>query len=273
MGEGKYKQLVFAGPDAKFGVIEKDAVEAYRKAKNYGFERFGIHMMAGFCVLDPKYFEAITERLMDIAGTISQQVGIDFEFINVGGGFGVPYAPDENDLDVAATAQKIVAKFVEKSEKYGMRPALFIEPGRYIVCDAGIILTRVNSIKNAYKKFVGVDAGMHTLLRPALYGAYHQMYVANKLNQAEREAVNVCGPICENTDILAKNRELPPIKEGDVLAILNAGAYGYAMSSQYNSRPRAAEVLVCGDAHDVIRERETFDDLTAKQHVPPRLAK
>ena len=136
-----------------------------------------------------------------------------------------------------------------------------MEPGRYIVCDAGILVARVHSIKNAYKTFVGVDAGMNTLLRPALYGAFHQMYVANKMNAKPAKKVNVCGQICENTDILAYDRKLPQIKEGDLIAVLNTGAYGFSMASQYNTRRRPAEVLVKGGKSKVIRKRDKFKDI------------
>ncbi|MBI5228613.1 diaminopimelate decarboxylase [Candidatus Micrarchaeota archaeon] len=267
--------LVFSGPDAKFGITADKIVEAYRKAKEHGFKRFGIHMMTGSCVRDPAYFEQVAGMLFDIAGRISEGLGISFDFVNIGGGFGVPYKLGENDLDIEETGKRVATKFKEKIEEKNMgEPYLFIEPGRFIVCDSTILLTRVHAIKKtAEKKFVGVDAGMNTLLRPALYNAYHQMFVANKLSEIRTETVNVVGPICENTDQLAKDRELPIIEEGDVIAILNAGAYGFSMSSQYNTRPRAAEVLVNNGKSEVIRERESFGDLISKVRVPERLLK
>ncbi|MEE8113976.1 MAG: hypothetical protein V3T23_06440, partial [Nitrososphaerales archaeon] len=126
--------------------------------------------------------------------------------------------------------------------------------------------------KGTVTTYVGTDAGMNTLLRPALYGAYHQVYVANRMfHRPNPEKITICGQICENTDVIAEGRRLPLIKDGDILAILNAGAYGFAMSSQYNNRPRAAEVLVNGGAVDLIRERETVSDLTLHQKIPERL--
>jgi diaminopimelate decarboxylase len=119
--------------------------------------------------------------------------------------------------------------------------------------------------------FVGVDAGMNTLLRPALYDAYHPVLAANRLRDATDGPVMVVGPVCENTDVIARDRPLPALREGDVLAILNAGAYGFAMSSQYNNRPRAAEVLIHNGEHEVVREREGFADLTHRQRIPGRL--
>jgi len=126
-------------------------------------------------------------------------------------------------------------------------------------------------VKRGPVTFVGVDAGMQTLLRPALYGAYHPVLAANRLHEPEGEPVTIVGPVCENTDVLARDRMLPELREGDVLAILNAGAYGFSMSSQYNNRPRPAEVLVAVGAHEIVREREVVADLGHRQKIPGRL--
>src|SRR5574341_2465299 len=119
-----------------------------------------------------------------------------------------------------------------------------VEPGRYLVCDAGILLSRVHSIKNGYKKFIGIDSGMNTLLRPMLYNAYHEILVANRLNSKPKEKVNIVGPICENTDQLAKDRMMPRIQEGDLLAVLNAGTYGFGMSSHPFARSRVTRAAM-----------------------------
>ena len=133
--------------------------------------------------------------------------------------------------------------------------------------DSTILLTTVHSIKTGPTKYVGIDAGMNTLLRPALYNAYHHIINASRLNSSKTEIVNVCGQICENTDVIAKNRKLGNIKEGDLLAILNVGAYGFAMSSQYNTRPRAAEVMIHKRKIKLIRRRETINDLIKGQNL------
>jgi diaminopimelate decarboxylase len=270
-GKGEGGKLVFAGPDAKFGITEEVALKAYARAKKLGAERFGIHMMAGSSVLDAAYFGQVTDRLFRIAASISKKAGIEFDFVNIGGGFGVPYRPGEEDLDIERVAKDVTDRFKERFEGSGSAPYLYAEPGRYIVCDSTVLLGRVHSVKSAGKKFVGIDAGMNTLLRPALYGAYHQMYVVGKLNSRKREKVNVVGQVCENTDVLAKDRELPPVEPGDLIAILNAGAYGYSMSSNYNTRPRAAEVLVLKGKDFPIREREDVTDLLHRQILPARL--
>lgn len=273
VGKGGNEGLVFAGPDAKFGSREKVAIEGYAAAKRLGAKRFGIHMMTGSNVIDPRYFQAATERLMDIAGRIASKVGIDFDFVNIGGGFGVPYTPEDQELAIRDVAKSVEEVFKAKVEEYSLGdPILAAEPGRYLVADSTVILAKVCHVKRTdVKKFVGVDAGMNTLLRPALYKAYHPMLAANKLGEAEKEEVNICGQICENTDILARDRAFPLLEEGDIIAIFNAGAYGFSMSSQYNNRPRAAEVLVSGDEAELIRRRETYADLLAGQSIPSRL--
>jgi len=162
-----------------------------------------------------------------------------------------------------------VAPFKAKVAEYDLgKPFLCIEPGRYLVCDASILLTEVNTVKvPPSKKFIGVDAGFNTLVRPTMYGSYHPILVANKLGVANKETYDVVGPICESGDALAKDREMPAIEEGDLLAVLNAGAYGFSMSSQYNSRPRAAEVLIRQGKSFLIREREQLNNLTANQRA------
>lgn len=255
--------LIFAGPDAKFGIIEKDVEKAYRTAKDLGIERFGIHMMTGSNILEPNYFEEVVGKLLDIAGPISKKLNISFDFIDIGGSLGVPYRPTEKELDIEKVAQKVTTKLKEKLKEYDLgEPTLIHEPGRYLVCDAGILIAEVTSIKHGYKKFIGLNAGMHTLLRPALYGAYHHILYPHDLDNQSLENVNVVGQICENSDIFAKDRPLPQrISIGDHLVFLDAGAYGYCMSSNYNSQPKPAEVLIHKGQPKVIRKRQTFEDI------------
>lgn len=272
-GKGGFDKLVFAGPDAKFGITLEVAERAYARAKKLGAKRFGIHMMAGSSVLDVDYFGQVTDKLFEIAAMISEKAGIEFDFVNIGGGFGVSYKPPEPDLDIDRVAAEVTDRFKARFEGAGNVPYLYAEPGRYLLCDSTVLLGRVHAVKFTGKKFVGIDAGMNILLRPALYGAYHQMYVANRMNARKMEKVNVVGQVCENSDILAKDRELPVIDEGDVIAILNAGAYGYSMSSNYNTRPRAAELLVKDGEEFLIREREELTDILDRQRLPGRLLK
>ena len=273
MGEGQYPGLVFGGENTKFGVTESNIVQAYAQAKEKGIKKFGIHMMTGSNVLNLDYFISVTRKLFEIAGKISRELGLDFEFVDVGGGFGVPYRPDESPLDIEKLGLRVSELFKEFVETMKVGdPYLMVEPGRFVVCDSTVLLGRVHHIKQVGSKiFVGTDIGMNTLLRPALYGAYHHIYVANKPLSKPESTVTVCGQVCENTDILAKDRSLPRLEIGDVIAVMNTGAYGYSMSSQYNSRPRPTEILVNDGQAETIRERETVMDLVARQRIPTRL--
>ena len=171
-----------------------------------------------------------------------------------------------------ATAATIAQVFKGKVAEYGLKPPrLMMEPARYFVGDAGYIVGRVHCIKDSYSRIVGTDIGMNTLARPAMYGAYHHIYVDGRENEP-RQPVGLCGQICENTDFWVKDRPLPAgLAVGDLVVVENAGAYGYAMSYQYNGRLRPAEVLVSGTQHWLIRERETFQDLVRDVHVPQHL--
>ena len=269
IGAGHHDHCITAGKNTKFGLWETDAVNAYKTAKDAGVERFGIHMHVGSGVLNVEPFVLALDKLLDIAKWVHDEVGLSFEFVDMGGGIGVPYKPEDNELDLAAFSEKVLDLFKRRVDEYGLgEPFFCVEPGRYLVCDASILLTRVNTVKaTPFKRFVGVDAGFNTLVRPTMYGSYHNVLVANNLDASEEETYDVVGPICESGDILAKDRRLPKVQEGDLLAVLNAGAYGYAMSSQYNARPRAAEVLVKNGKCTPIRERETLDDLVSGQRV------
>jgi len=269
IGAGHHSHVITAGKQSKFGVWEEDAVKAYATAKKAGVKRFGIHMHVGSGVLDAEPYVFALEKLLSIAKRVHEQVGVDFEFIDMGGGIGVPYKPEDKELDLTLFSDTALSLFKRRIAEYGLgKPIFCVEPGRYLVCDAVILLTAVNTVKTTpFKKFVGVDAGFNTLIRPTMYGSYHPIVVANKLDSAEEETVDVVGPICESGDALARDRLLPKIEEGDLLAVLNAGAYGFAMSSQYNARPRAAEVLVKNGKCALVRKRETFEDLLTGQRV------
>jgi len=261
---------VTAGPDAKFGMREREALKAYRLAKEAGIKRLGVHMMAGSNVLETPYWAAITDRLTSIAARIAKALHIELDFIDLGGGFGVPDKLGEKPLPIQELAKKVVGAYEErlaKTPEIG-DPTLVIEPGRYLVGDAGVLLASVTHVKTAAKRFVGCDAGMNTLLRPALYGAYHEILPATKLDARRSVRVNVTGQICENTDIQGKDRRLPALEHGDLLAFLNCGSYGYTMASHYNSRPLPAEVLIEEGQARLVRERETPEDLLRGQAIP-----
>jgi len=245
-GKGKFPGIVVGGHGTKFGMNEDLTLEAFKLAKSFGVKRFGIHMMTGSCVLNEEYFEELTLVIQDIVERLEKTLNIKFESIDIGGGLGVPYEKHERKLNLKSIGDKI-------SIIYRHPAKLIMEPGRFIVAESGTLLTEVTTIKN---NFIGVDAGMSTLLRPALYGAYHPIILANNTEAEFVQEINIVGPICENTDFFAKNRAMPKINEGDILAIQVVGAYGFVMASQYNGILRPAEVLVEHSEHKLIRERE-----------------
>ena len=261
-----------AGPDAKFGVHPEQVMNAYRMARDAGIKRFGAHMMPGSCIRDPEYFKFITEILMDLIGRAAAELNISFDFIDLGGGLGIPYRHGDSYLDIDKAASLVADVFTKKIAEYKMKPPrLMMEPARYFVGDAGYLLGTVHAIKDSYRRIIGTDVSMNTLARPAMYGAYHHIYV-NGREDEPRRTVGLCGQVCENTDFWVRERELPQgIDLGDIIVVENAGAYGYAMSYQYNGRLRPAEVLVNGDKHWLIRTRETIEDLVRNVTVPEHL--
>ena len=272
VGAGHHDHCITGGVMSKFGIMDNEAVEVYKLAKELGFNPIGMHSHIGSGILDPEPFKLAIESTMDIAGKVHKEAGIDFEFVDFGGGVGIPYTPEENTVDIDRFAKENVELFKEKLAEYDRgNPTMYLEPGRYLVGDASVLLVRVNSVKESYRKFIGVDAGFNTLLRPAMYDSYHHIVVANNMNAPVKEEIDIAGNVCESGDLFARDRPMPEIKEGDLLGILNAGAYGFTMSSNYNSRPLTPEVLVENGNCHLVREKETFDDLMAKQTIPKHL--
>jgi len=187
-------------------------------------------------------------------------------FIDLGGGIGVAYRPEEEQIDLDAFMDSWFGFIKEKLDEFGLgEPEIWLEPGRYIVAESGVILTRVTTLKSSPgKEFVGVDAGFNTLIRPAMYGSYHHILNASGMNN-QIQTYDVYGPLCESGDIFARDRAIPKVREGDLLAIMNAGAYGFSMASNYNSRPRPAEVMVLAGESRLVRKRETMGDLLQGQ--------
>jgi diaminopimelate decarboxylase len=242
----------------KFGVTEEKAVEAYRKAIDKGVEKFGIHMMTGSNIRDPEYFGRITEKLLEVAAKISDELSIEFEFVDIGGGFGVPYKPEEDQLDIEKTAEKVTDTFRKGVERYDIgNPELRVEPGRFLVAESGHLLTRVTGKKKKKgNTYVGVDAGMHNFLRPMLMGTHHEIEKIGT-HQSELSEKTLVGSSCTTVDKLAEKRELPELESDDILSIENTGAYGFSLSASYwNGKPMPAEVLVENGETRLIRERE-----------------
>ena len=237
----------------KFGVSVAEARELYRSARNLpNFDVVGATCHIGSQITEMGPFE---EALASIRSFILELKGEGFElkYLDFGGGLGIPYDAEEPPSPATYAAAVACA-----TKDLGL--TIVLEPGRVIAGNAGILLTRVLLKKNqGAKKFLVVDAGMNDLIRPALYGSHHQVWPVQQNDQTEM--VDVVGPVCESADFIAKDREIAVSQHGDLLAVMSAGAYGFSLSSNYNSRPRVAEVLVTGDAYQVIRRRESYEDL------------
>jgi len=275
---------------SKFGIPHEEIKKAYELAlKLPGVVPKGIHCHIGSQILEISPFKETMEKMMEIAKEVIK-LGVELDFIDIGGGLGIPYTTVtfherftericglgsvEIETDIPTPydlAKAILPIFEEKRAEMKEDFKLILEPGRYIVGDSTILLSRVNAVKRAYKNFVAIDAGFNLLIRPVLYDAYHEILVANKARMPPEETYDVVGPICESGDIMGRNRRLPRVERGDLIAILDAGAYGFSMSSQYNGRRRAAEILVEGSRAEVIRERESYDDLIRNMRIPEDL--
>jgi diaminopimelate decarboxylase len=240
---------------SKFGVAIERAPGLYRlAADDPALDVRGVSVHIGSQISEPGPFLRAVERVLELADTLRRD-GIELEYLDAGGGFGVAYA-DEASIPPEAFAEALLGPL----RASGLR--IVFEPGRIIVGPAGVPLTRVLYVKeNGGRTFVVTDAGMTDLLRPSHYAGYHRVEAVDAAPRGEARRVDVVGPVCESGDFLALDRDLPVPAEGDLLAIRTAGAYGFAMASSYNSRPRPAEALVAGDRVEVVRRRETYDDL------------
>jgi diaminopimelate decarboxylase len=248
--------------ESKFGVGPSEALEAYRWARERPHLRArGIDVHIGSQILDPRpYFQALT-RVLELVEPV-RALGCELEFVDIGGGFGVQY-----DESPGLVLRDLAECLLPALRAVGLR--LVLEPGRFIVGEAGALLTRVEYVKRSGgKTFVIVDGGMSELIRPSHYGGYHAIEPVVARPRAERRVVDVVGPICESGDFLARNRELALPEPGDLLAVRTAGAYGFAMASNYNGRRRPAEALVEGELVHLVRRRETLDDLVRGETIP-----
>ncbi len=238
----------------KFGIDINDAIYAYKTAQEMrGVEPVGIDCHIGSQLTEIAPFLDALDRLKTLY-TELKECGIEIRYLDIGGGLGITYREEEppHPREFGEALSRALA---------GYPLTLILEPGRVIAGNAGVLVTRVIYTKETdSKNFLIVDAGMNDLIRPALYGSYHRIAEVEPQGRGEK-IYDVVGPICESGDFLAKDRALPEVREGEYLCVFSAGAYGFVMSSQYNSRPRAAEVMVEGDTFSVIRERETYRDL------------
>ena len=268
VSSGHGAKVMTGGKGAKFGIPYDRVMDTYARAKELGYDIKGIHAHTGSGGNTTDPFIEVVEVLIELTNRLRDELDIHLEFIDFGGGLGVPYKPQEEECDVNDLGAEITDMILEETDV----KKVCLEPGRYLVCDATILLSRVNDVKDAGpKKYVGIDAGFNTLIRPSFYDSYHHVALANKFNKACVAKYEVVGPICETGDYIAHDRILPNPKEGDLLCVYNAGAYGFSMSSRYNSRPLCAEVLVNDGKAELIREAETMEDIWRHQIIPERL--
>jgi diaminopimelate decarboxylase len=256
---------------AKFGIPAEQVAMTYKRALDLpGIQPVGLHCHIGSQILDTSPFAEAASKMMEIAGKVDD-IGGAIKAIDLGGGLGIQYHPDMPAPTPVDLAKVVLPIFEDRCRDLGIAPKLILEPGRSIVADTTIMLTSVNVIKKAHMNFVAVDAGFNALARPMLYDSYHHVIVANKASSPAEENYTVVGPICETGDILAKDRMLPQLERGDVIAFLDTGAYGFSMASQYNGQPRPAEVLVSGSSAEVTRRADDASALLVGQRIPNRL--
>ena len=248
--------------EAKYGFTREQLFEGYRICRDKGIKRFGIHTMVASNELDAQYFVETAEILFELIVQISHALNIRFEFINIGGGIGIPYRPEQARIDLTAMNRGIKEKYDKIIAANGLAPIkLFTECGRYITGPYGYLVSRVLHIKDTYKQFAGLDACMVNLMRPALYGAYHHITVVGKEKKSHDFMYDVTGSLCENNDKFAIDRMLPKLEPDDIVVIHDAGAHGYAMGFNYNGKLRSAELLLREDGSVTpIRRAETVDD-------------
>jgi diaminopimelate decarboxylase len=257
--------------ESKYGISKDQIFEAYRKAQSRGAKHFGLHTMLASNELDYTYMVTTARMLLELVEQIQAELSISFDFINIGGGLGIPYLPSDKPLDLQAMGREITALFHDFKTRNGYMPALQMESGRYISGPHGALVVCAINRKDIYRTYIGVDACMSALMRPGMYGAYHHIEVLGKEHGAPRETVDVVGSLCENNDKFAIQRELPVVEDGDLLIIHDTGAHGHSMGFNYNGKLRPQELLLREDGTiERIRRAETLEDYFATLSFPAR---
>jgi diaminopimelate decarboxylase len=257
------KEVRTAG--VKFGLTPEQLPETVRRLKSLGITRIGLHSYLSGNTLDPEYYPRLTALLLDLALELSGEIQV--EYINISGGIGIAYEPEDTPPDILSLGKSVQAVFGEKLAGTGLEQlGLYTELGRFVTGPSGMLVTTVRHCKEGCGKFAGVDASAADLMRPMLYGAYHHISVAGKEGASQRENWDVVGAVCENTDKFAANRPLPPLEVGDVLAIHDAGAHGHSMGYNYGGRLRCGEYLWKADGTtELLRRPETISDYLSTQ--------
>ncbi len=247
--------------EAKYGVTTSQLLDCYRLAASKGAKHFGLHTMVASNELNGDYIIQTAKMLFDKVVLIKQELGIDIEFVDLGGGIGIPYKVEDERMDLQAVSDGIKALYEDIIVKAGLSLKITFECGRMITGPYGYLISKVRHVTHKYKDYVGMDACMADLMRPALYGAYHHITVVGKEDLPQDHLYDVTGSLCENNDKFAIDRKLPLIEKGDVLVFHDAGAHGHSMGFNYNAKLRSAEYLLREDGSIVmIRRAETYDD-------------
>ncbi len=256
--------------ESKYGLTGEQVSPAFDRARRRGARRFGLHTMVASNECNYQYMVETARMLLEMAEKVGRDPGIRIEFLNIGGGLGIPYQPGDAPLDLAALGREVTGLFLAFEKENGYLPRLYMESGRYMAGPHGVLVTRAINRKEIYRTYVGVDACMSALMRPGIYGAYHHITVPGKAAGGETETVDVVGSLCENNDKFAIQRPLPPIADGDLLCIHDTGAHGHAMGFNYNGRLRPQELLLRTDGSvERIRRAETLADYLATLDVAP----
>jgi diaminopimelate decarboxylase len=251
--------------EAKYGLTREQLFSGYAELQKRGVKRFGLHTMVASNELNPDYFVETVRLLYGLAVELKEKLGIKLEFVNMGGGIGIPYKPDQKAVDLERVARGIEAAYEEIIRKNGLAPLkLYMESGRMITGPFGWLVTHAIHEKHIYREYIGLDASMADLMRPGLYGSYHHISVVGKEGSPAAETYDVVGSLCENNDKFAIQRKLPKIDVGDIVIIHDTGAHGRAMCFNYNGKLRSGEYLLreSGEVAE-IRRRETIEDLFA----------
>jgi len=267
VGAGHHDKTITAGDNTKFGVENtlENILKVKEVCRNHNLTVEGINMHIGSHFMNTDSYMQSSDNLLEIAKHFD-----DLRFIDLGGGFGIPYMKQarQQGINLTSLGAKLTDFMYNASKEYGKQLEFKVEPGRYIVAESAVILGSVIDIKQSYgTKYVGTDIGFNVLMRPVMYDSHHdiEIYSANGICPATEETVTVTGNICESGDILARARKLPQMAEGDIICIMDAGAYGHSMSSNYNNRLRPAEILIRENLEvTLIRERDTMEDLIAR---------
>lgn len=262
-GSSRGGNIIIGNPkDAKYGFTKEQLFEGYKRLKGKGIKRFGLHTMVASNELNPGYFVETARMIFDLAVEIFKKTGINLEFVNLGGGIGIPYKLEDEAVDLEFVSRETKRLYEEKIIGNKLDPLrIVMENGRMLIGPKGFLVSRVLHKKNTHKKYVGLDASMANLMRPALYGAYHHITVLGKENMPQDKLYDVTGSLCENNDKFAIDRKLPKIDIGDIVVIHDAGAHGHAMGFNYNGKLRSAELLLKEDGSaEEIRRAETVED-------------